>query len=401
MNKTVAIIGSHPTTRKEFDWSRDDCDIWVFNEAISNKTFERADAVFQIHEEAIWRNPANRNDKDHAKWLKEQEQVKVYMQEHYKDVPMSEEFPLDDLCMSMLSNVTMFVGGEQREFKYFSNSVDYALAMAGYVHKKYGNYNKVELYGVEMETNTEYQYQRTGVAYWLGYLSCIGLNVEIHASIFDFPLYGYQGEVVMPYERFDERITFLRPMAEKLAKNYQAAVMTFNKALDAFAVNAGVKEEEALFKAAETVRNIGRELGELDGAIQENQRYKEKAGTMKKETGGEFLFSRQEFESAAKMLGNKIKREETAFIMLGTTLQHMHDGIKRAAKGSPKRKKAVDLYSQQSKQYLHQNNVVAVLTGAAKENWEFMGWMDKHIKAAGGSKSEAALLEMKANANVA
>jgi len=238
VNNTLVIIGSHPKTREDFDWARTDCDVWVFNEAVSSNVFPRADAVFQLHEEAIWRNPGNRNDKNHAKWLKEQEDIKVYMQEHYNDVPMASEYPLEGVCGLLLENVCTYVNGARQEFKYFSSSVDYSLALAGYLHKRYGMYNKVEVYGVEMETNTEYQYQRTGFAYWLGYLSGIGLNVEIHASVFDFPLYGYQGEVTMPYEKFDERIAFLTPLIGQITGRYNAAVADFKKALDLFAEHA-------------------------------------------------------------------------------------------------------------------------------------------------------------------
>jgi hypothetical protein len=48
------------------------------------------------------------------------------------------------------------------------------------------------------------------------------------------------------------------------------------------------------------------------------------------------------------------------------------------------------------KLYLSQANKVAVYGGAAQENYRIMAHMDKHIRAAGGSKSEAALLEMMA-----
>ena len=117
MKDTIAIIGSHPRTRAEFDFNRGDCDIWVFNEAISNGTFTRADAVFQMHEEAIWRNPKNRNDAGHAEWLKTQNDVTVYMQDYYPDVPCSERFPLDEIA-------------ERFKIRYFTSSVAYAIALA-------------------------------------------------------------------------------------------------------------------------------------------------------------------------------------------------------------------------------------------------------------------------------
>ena len=94
--KTVTILGSHPRTRNDFDFNRTDCDVWIFNEAVSNGTFPRADVVFQMHAEEIWRNPENRNDKGHLAWLQSGNTPTIYMQEKFPEVPKSEKFPIDD-----------------------------------------------------------------------------------------------------------------------------------------------------------------------------------------------------------------------------------------------------------------------------------------------------------------
>ena len=375
MKDTVAIIGSHPKTRNDFDFNRNDCDVWVFNECISNNTFPYADIVFQMHLEAIWRNPENRNDKGHVKWLKEQTDTRVVMQDKYSDVPMSERFPLEEIV-------------EHFKISYFTSSVAYALALACY-----WGYKRIELYGVEMETNTEYQYQRDGVTLWLGVALGLGIDVDAHITIFDQPLYGYEGEATIPYEKFDERINELVPQAKELAGKYKAMVLDFYKAVDIFAANSGTREEQALYAQSDKVRKAGAEIGLLDGRIQENQRYKKKADTMRDEARGEFMFSRQEFESAAKGLTDKYGEVNTSFISVSTTLQHIHDNIKRAAKGSPKRKKMTEAFKAQAHKQLELNNLVAVYQGAAQENYDYMAYLDKHIRAAGGAKSEAVLLE--------
>jgi len=45
MKKTLAIVGSYTPTRLPFDTNRQDCDIWVFNEAINAAWCKRADIV--------------------------------------------------------------------------------------------------------------------------------------------------------------------------------------------------------------------------------------------------------------------------------------------------------------------------------------------------------------------
>jgi len=97
--RTLAIIGSHPRTREAFDFNRTDADVWLFNEAYSNKDnvwAKRADAVFQLHDPIIWTNPKNRNDPKHYDWLKST-LTTVYMQSHYDDVPSSVAYPLDEI----------------------------------------------------------------------------------------------------------------------------------------------------------------------------------------------------------------------------------------------------------------------------------------------------------------
>jgi hypothetical protein len=395
MKPTVAIIGSHPRTRAEFDFSRTDCDIWLFNEAMSNPAntwAKRADAVFQMHEEAIWRNPRNRNDPKHYEWLSTQGSVDVYMQEQYADVPKSEAYPLDALCENLLKDITVYIDGKPREFKYFSNSVDYALALAAHLHKAYGMYERVEVYGVEMETNTEYTYQRTGVAYWIGYLSGMGLKVDVHNSIFDMPLYGYEGEVTFPPSKFDDRIAELTPQVEQLTKEYYAATQNINLALTAFQAEASKDAENNLFTAIMKQAQLGEQLGIADGMKQENEKYKAKADTMK-EASGEFLFSRQEFESAAKTLSDEVGKAHTDFVAVGTKLAIVQDNIKKSAKGSPKRHAHLQAFVKVLQEYLNAVQKEAVYKGASMENFQIMAWMDKHIRAAGGSKSEAVLLE--------
>lgn len=380
MKNTVVIMGSHPRTRAEFDFNRDDCDIWVFNEAISNHTFPRADAVFQMHEEAIWRNPGNRNDPKHAEWLKTQTETVVYMQEQYADVPAAVRFPLAEII-------------ERFHISYFTSSVAYAIALACF-----HGYKRIEIYGVEMETNTEYQYQRDGVTLWIGVALGMDIEVDLHIGILkDQPLYGYEGEVVIDYHRFEERITELLPSIEQASREHITAKLAADNLLRQFTEDASREAEEKLFASVSSLAAKTEKLGMLDGAKQENERYKKKADDMRT-ASGEFLFSRQEFESAAKILSDKAEQANTAFISLGTTLGHVHDSIKRTAKGSPKRLALMGEYEKILIMYLKAKNQQAIYRGAAQENFVYMAWLDKHIRAAGGAKSEAVLLESVNNA---
>jgi len=75
---------------------------------------------------------------------------------------------------------------------YFSNTVDYAIALA-----IYEGYEEVNLYGVNMEVESEYAYQKPGVDFWCGVAKGKGVKVNVHGQrstimkTNDGFLYGY------------------------------------------------------------------------------------------------------------------------------------------------------------------------------------------------------------------
>lgn len=380
MNTTLAIVGSHPRTCDQFDMSRADCDVWLFNEALSgpsSKTWaKRADAVFQMHVPAIWKNPKNRNDPGHAAWLQSGNTPVIYMQQQFPEVPMAREYPLQGV-LDMLE-------GDPDHF--LSSSVAQAIALAIYL----GTYDRIEIYGVAMESNTEYTFQREGVAFWKGYAMGRGIKIFFADDTYRVPIYGFEGEISIPYARFDERIAEIDIKIEPLTAEYRAKSM-MTKRVVADLIDKG--DKKTVLKCLQEQTEIGIQLGKLDGAKQENQRYKAKADEMRTASGGEFVFSRQEFETGAANRQKEADQMRIRVNALSGQLDLVHDSVERAAKGSPKRRNLLAGYQQLLQQYLNANNLAAVYMGAAEENFAYMAHLDKTIKAAGGAKSEAVLLE--------
>ena len=382
MKDTVCIVGSHPRTRGEMDFSRTDCDIWVFNEAMSTEWATRADGVFQMHEQAIWKNPQNRNDPKHYDWLKSGKTPVIFMQERYEEVPNSEKYPLEDVTKKLLLHLTK----NGKTVKYFASSIDYALALA-----IYKGYKRIEVYGVELETQTEYTYQRTGFGFWVGMAAGRGIDVDLHVSIFDFPLYGYEGEVVLDYEIFGKRIAELQPTIDTMKAQYETQKDASGKAFDKF-IQTGAKEDAMEFMRLLNVqKELGQQLSRIDGALQENQRYQGKADAMKS-ASGEFLFSRQEFEGATKGMQEQSAKALADSNIAGGRCEVLFTELSKTAKEKHRRKKAGAFLSQISEHMKHLF-YSALYMGAFEENYRYMTTLDAHIKAAGGAKSEAVLLE--------
>ncbi|MFA5340607.1 MAG: hypothetical protein WC332_02405 [Clostridia bacterium] len=75
---------------------------------------------------------------------------------------------------------------------YFSNTVDYAIALAIYT-----GFTEIVLYGINMLKGSEYAYQKAGVEFWIGQAMGRGITVTVHGTAStilktrDGLLYGY------------------------------------------------------------------------------------------------------------------------------------------------------------------------------------------------------------------
>lgn len=383
MRETVAIVGSHPRTREYAPFDQD-IDVWVFNEVMGLGHIPRADAVFQMHRPPIWKNPTNRNDANHYAWLQQEHPFPVYMLEQYAEVPAAAAYPLEALCDALL--------GGQFDRRYFTSSVAYAVALA-----IYQGYRRIELYGVEMETNTEYYAQRDGVYFWVGLAIGRGVSVYIHpeSSLFKSPLYGYEGDIELKRQDFVERLAYLEGLVQGARSDSENARKAQTQALER-AVRAKGPEREGevkrFFATIKAQTQTAVDLGALEGAMAENQRYIAKADAMHEAAGG-VLFSRQEFEQTAAKAQEEQERYEALMHNIGgqTTLKW------RAVEGSVNepmgvRERLAREYIDGHNQYLQAAYSFGRCLGAVRENIEFLQRVDELVRMAGGSKSEEVLI---------
>jgi hypothetical protein len=385
LKHTVVILGN-ADSKSLYDWTRNDADVFVFNEA-ANTAFKGkpVTGVFQLHDPVIWQNPNNRNDPTHFEWLKSTN-VKVYMQARYPEVPMSEEFPRDAVINQIYNGKIMRSATEYEPIREVSCTPAWALAWA--IHQ---GYKRIEIYGVALASNTEYAYQQGNFKFWVGVAIGRGIDLFIASEMFDNPQYGYEGEVEIPYSAFAERIAQLQPQHAAAVAEYEAAQMETSKLLDGF-LHGDVTDK--IMPSVQRMVHAGGKLGNLDGAIQANTFYQRKADDMIK-TSERFIFSRQEFEHNARQAQNNAIEHRAQFNAAAGQLDLFHRTVVNAAKGSPKREKALANYRAIMAQYLKASNIEAGWTGVANENLRYMARLDAGVKAAGGVKSEEAILNSK------
>ena len=260
--RQIAIVGTEISSRDLIPWD-EDVDIWALNESPGNpnKWVRRCNGTFQLHSPEIYKSPHNRTDPLHWEWLKSEKDFPVYMQEVDPEVPGSTKYPLDEINKLFLSNLRWNDG---EVIQFYTSTISYMIALA-----VYKGYEKIRLYGIEMSSSTEYQYQRDNVAFWAGVASQYAI-VEMNCAqgIFDQLKYGYDGEVTYSLDKIEKELDYLKKQAR-----------------DAEALRKEPIEAETWMDAHSILTDRTIDAGYATGMLAEAQRY-----LMREEV------SRQEFE---------------------------------------------------------------------------------------------------------
>lgn len=291
MKNTVILVGTNSITRHHIPWNREDVDYWLFNECASLKDdkpdywAKRCDGVFQMHVPAIWRNRRNINHLKHYDWLTQPHPFPVYMQDQYDDVPASVKYPINEIIGHLLPTLQNELG---EQVENFTSTAAYAIALA--IHL---GYKKIELYGIEATSDTEYFRQKPGLLFWVGIATGRGVRVQTHSqSLLVKELrYGYTGEVMIQRQEFEMALKQYSNMAE------QAKVATFESIgkvkaiLTALAATKSTADATRLYKELQAALDEDRqrvyEYGELAGKVMENTRYIKECNALIQAAGGE------------------------------------------------------------------------------------------------------------------
>lgn len=386
MRDTVLIIGSHSATRHLINWERDDCEYWTFNEAYSkqfspdakesDKWCKRCDVVFQLHDPVIWRNSLNRNDKYHSEWLKSGNTPTIVMQQAYQEVPRAIQYPLDEVVRKF-GNISK---------KFFTSSVSLAIAYAAYM-----GFKRVEVYGVEMEFGSEYFEQRDAVTFWMGACAGLGCELEVHARFLDFrPIYGYEGKVTINPAEFEQRITELTPMCEEINKVFEGIKVELHKAISE-AVLSGEDKNKRILGILQNMVKAASQFGQLDGARQVNEKFLEKSKKSLETIGADYLFVKTEFEQQMKAFGEKRIDAIQTFTGLGQQIDEKYNSIFSTGNRN-KRKIRADRLIEQVNGFVKSGSLVGFFTGGQSENQRYAQKLHTLIQAAGGDKSQEAML---------
>ncbi len=172
---TVAMVGFAVTSRDQAPWDDMDTEIWGLNEAATQPWMKRWDRWFQLHPEENFNRTTNTNDPDHPLWLRKSHDKPIYLQDKFDYIPDSVRYPIEEIV---------------REYgNYLTSSFSYMIALA-----MLEGFERIELYGFEMGTLTEYHFQKAGAEYLIGMALGMGIEVYIpeNCSLCTGKMYGYE-----------------------------------------------------------------------------------------------------------------------------------------------------------------------------------------------------------------
>lgn len=348
--RAVAIVGSHPKGLEGVPWDNPTVDIWLFNEApLKVEKYPRWTAALQIHGPEVYSVDNNWVNPDYWKWLQQPHGKQIWMQEIDPRVPDSRKYPLEEILKLV-------------PYRYLRSSPAMALALAIYLE-----YDEIQLFGSELTSNTEYAYQATNYAFWIGFAHGRGIDLQLRCWLDEFnqKIYGYEGELQISNDYFLAR----------LAEN-ETAYRANKSAMDRLKSRL---EDAILANEYEKVGALSIELetaemttGETFGGMNEARRYSERAE----------MISRQEYERCAAQAQKDAEELKSWMDHAGGKCEYVWNAWKQSGQIAA---------LEQLRAFLKEKNDFAfnlgVKLGEYRENINYMLEYDKLLRAAGGVRA--------------
>ena len=233
----LAIVGFCSPHREWAPYNDPEWDVWGLNRgAIFMEAYRKpaADMWWEMHGRAIWeweqRRPGN-----HLKWLQQFPGPIVMHEAVPAVIPNSVEYPFEAVAADIGRDIFRFtipgnenpkLGGNkpQAEIPYLSSTIALQIALAIYL-----GYEEIALFGIDLNTTSEYAWQKPGVEHMLGIAAGRGIKVHIPdmCPLLKGNVYGRgykrpEGET-MSLPQVEERLRALQDEHEAFIRELQLA----------------------------------------------------------------------------------------------------------------------------------------------------------------------------------
>jgi len=220
----VAIVGFCDTSRNWVNYADPELEVWGLNRGYMFMV--RADRWFELHGQHIWdwdvRRPGG-----HRRFLKEFPGP-VYMHQRFDTIPNCIEYPLLEVANDLFPFIARTSSsGElksQTKAPYLTSSIAMEIALA--IHE---GFEEIQLFGVDLQTDGEFSWQKPAVEFLLGIAAARGIRVVLpdNCPLLVGTIYGrgfmsIAGEQ-MSYEQLMTRAKALKKQQEGIASSLMRA----------------------------------------------------------------------------------------------------------------------------------------------------------------------------------
>lgn len=191
---SVAIVGYANETLCFLKGSKAD-EIWTMNHHLyldekktpENRDLPRVDRLFELHRPEWFTRKEVPDAIKYREWLGKEHPFPIYMLEKMPEFPSAILFPRQELKHDLFKHLWR---GAENEVEYYTSSICLMIGFAIHLGVK-----RIEFYGVEMASDTEYADQKPAAEFIMGMAMGRGIDIYVHpkCALLKAAVYGYEG----------------------------------------------------------------------------------------------------------------------------------------------------------------------------------------------------------------
>ncbi len=183
----------------------------------------RVDRLFELHEKSWFTRKEIEASAEYYKWLQQPHPFPIYTVQCYEEIPSCLVFPRDDLQPDLFGHLWRGLKNDQ---EFYTSSVSLMLGLA--IHERF---SRIELYGIEMASQTEFADQKPGCLFMLGMALGRGIDVVLHpvSRLLEAKVYGYEGVPYVMRSRLEELKVHYTALYDQKAYACERITRAFNQ----------------------------------------------------------------------------------------------------------------------------------------------------------------------------
>lgn len=169
MKKKLCILGT-AWSCKDAPYDDPDFDFWGVAHCLMLPQIKKMDAVFEVHLKSIWEKEINpMTNKPIIMSANDRNDVKtVFLHNVDSEISKSVEFPRDELEKKYKKYIP------ESDMFYATNSIVWMIILG----IEYG-YQEIHMYGVHLECDQEWAFERPCVEFWMGIAAGMGIKINV------------------------------------------------------------------------------------------------------------------------------------------------------------------------------------------------------------------------------